>query len=123
MSLAMPGVGGKDRITTFKLDRIEQAELLEENFEVPGGLSLDRLLGLAWGIMWGEETKVRLRFSPKVTRRVKESVWHPSQVIEDMPDGGCIFTVRVGSVLEMTPWIRSWGSDVEVLAPQKLRNK
>lgn len=115
--------GGKDRITTFKLDRIEQAELLEENFEVPDGLSLDSLLGLAWGIMWGEGTEVKLKFSPQVTRRVKESLWHPSQVIEDLPDGGCILTVRVGSVLEMTPWVRSWGSDVEVLAPQKLREQ
>ncbi|WP_407079695.1 WYL domain-containing protein [Candidatus Hakubella thermalkaliphila] len=50
-----------------------------------------------------------MKFSPKVTRRVKKSTWHPSQVIEDLPDGGCIFTVRVSSTLEMTPWIRGWG--------------
>lgn len=114
---------GKEGIITFKLDRIEQAELLEENFEIPDGLSLDRLLGSAWGIIWGEEAEVELRFSPQVTRRVKESVWHPSQVIEDLGDGGCILTVHVGSLLEMTPWIRSWGPDVEVLAPEALREE
>jgi len=74
-------------------------------------------------VIWGEETEVKLKFSPKVARRVKESVWHPSQGIEDLPDGGCLLTVRVGSTLEMTPWIRGWGPQVEVLAPQGLRDE
>jgi proteasome accessory factor B len=115
--------GEREGITTFKLDRIRRAELLEEGFAMPVGLNLEELLGSSWGVMWGEETQVKLKFSPQVTRRAKESMWHPSQVIEDLPDGGCILTVRVGSVLEMTPWIRSWGPDVEVLEPEDLRDK
>ncbi len=114
---------GREGITTFKLDRIKSIELLEDRFEMPEGLNLDGLLGSSWGVMWGEETEVRLRFSPAVTRRVKETVWHQSQVLEDTPDGGCIVTMRVGSTIEMTPWIRGWGPDVEVLAPQELRRE
>jgi len=114
---------GRSGIITFKLDRIKKAELLEGSFEIPTGLKLEDLLGSSWGVMWGEETEVKLRFSPKVTRRVQESVWHPSQVVEDLPDGGCLFTARVGSTLEMTPWIRGWGPDVEVLAPKTLREE
>lgn len=114
---------GRRGITTFKLDRIKEAELLEEGFELPAGLRLEELLGASWGVMWGDEAEVKLKFSPGVMRRVKESVWHPSQVIEDLPDGGCLVTVRVGSTLEMTPWIRGWGPDVEVMAPQALREE
>lgn len=88
--------GDREGITTFKLDRIKEVELLDERFEIPQGLSLEKLLGSSWGVMWGEETEVRLKFSPQVTRRVKESVWHPSQTIEDLPGGGCVLTVRVG---------------------------
>lgn len=113
----------KDGITTFKLDRIKKVELLDETFEIPTGLSLDKLLGSSWGVIWGDETEVKLKFSSEVARRIKESVWHPSQVIEDLPDGGCIMTVRVGSTLEMTPWIRGWGPDVEVLEPISLRRE
>jgi len=112
---------GRQGIITFKLDRIRNAELLEESFEIPEGLSLEKLLGSSWGVMGGEETEVKLRFSPQVTRRVKESVWHPSQVIEDLPNGGCLWTATVGNTLEMTPWIRGWGPDAEVLKPQELR--
>lgn len=114
---------GKEGIITFKLDRIKDLELLEESFETPEGLSLEKLLGAAWGVIWGEEVEVKLKFSPTVTRRVKESTWHPSQVIQDLPDGGCIMTLRVGSTLEMTPWIRGWGPDVEVLGPDELRQE
>jgi proteasome accessory factor B len=115
--------GEREGIITFKFDRMSEVRLLEETFEIPDGLKLDELLGSSWGVMWGEETEVKLRFTPQVTRRVKESIWHTSQTIEDLTDGGCIMTVRVGSVLEMTPWIRGWGVDVEVLQPKELRNE
>jgi proteasome accessory factor B len=58
-----------------------------------------------------------------VTHRVKESIWHPSQVIDDLPGGGCILSMKVGSTLEITPWIRGWGPDVEVLEPDELREQ
>ncbi|MDM7911877.1 MAG: WYL domain-containing protein [Methanotrichaceae archaeon] len=112
----------REGLTTFKLDRIREAELLGHSFTVPDGLDLEGLLSTGWGVWWGEETEVKLKFSPNVARRVKESIWHPTQVVEDLQDGSCILTVRVGNTLEMTPWIRSWGPDVEVLAPQALRD-
>ncbi|MBE0481368.1 MAG: WYL domain-containing protein, partial [Dehalococcoidia bacterium] len=115
--------GEREGIITFKLDRIREAQLLEETFEIPEDMSLHDLLGSSWGIIWGDDVEVKLRFSPGVTRRVKESVWHPSQAIEDLPDGGCLLTVTAGSTLEMSPWIRGWGPDVEVLAPEALRKE
>jgi len=109
---------------TFKMERIHRAELTEETFEPPAGFDGPQLLATAWSVMFGHQpVEVRLRFSPQVTRRVKESVWHPTQRIEDCADGGCIFSVRVSMPLEMKPWIRGWGPDVEVLAPEALRQE
>ena len=75
----------------------------------------------AQGGVFVGEVEVVLQFSPDVTSRVKESVWHPSQEIDDLRDGGCLFTVRISEPKEMEPWIRSWGAEVEVLAPPALR--
>lgn len=108
---------------TFKVERIVSAEALPRHFEIPPDLDLDQLLQSAWGIIWGEGTLVRLRFTPGVTWRVKESRWHPSQQIEDLPDGGCILTMTVASLMEVGRWVRSWGHEVEVLAPASLRNE
>jgi len=113
----------KEGIITFKLDRIKKVEMLDKEFEIPPDFDIFKLLAGSWGIMWGEETIVKLKFSPSVTRRVKESGWHTSQKIEDLPDGGCLLTVQVGNTLEMTPWIRGWGPDVEVLEPKELREQ
>jgi predicted DNA-binding transcriptional regulator YafY len=113
-----------DDVRTFKVERIRKAELLKQTFEIPEDFDATELLAGSWGIMYGEEeVEVKLRFSAGVTRRVKESVWHQSQQIEDLPDGGCMFTVRVANPLEITPWIRGWGADCEVLEPRALREE
>jgi proteasome accessory factor B len=109
-------------VRTFKLERLERAQMLDETYEIPVGFDPDDYLETSWGIMHGEDTvEVVLQFSPQVTARVKESVWHPSQEIDDLVDGGCLLTVRVSEPKEMQPWIRSWGPEVEVLAPPALR--
>jgi predicted DNA-binding transcriptional regulator YafY len=113
-----------DGMRTFKVERIQKAELLQETFEIPEDFDAPELLAASWGIIYGEEEiTVKLRFSPEVTRRVKESTWHPSQEIEDQPDGGCLFTVAVANPIEITPWIRSWGAECEVLEPANLREE
>ncbi|MBL7183010.1 MAG: WYL domain-containing protein [Anaerolineae bacterium] len=113
-----------ENVRTFKLERIRNAQLTEETFEIPEDFDGAELLSSAWGVMFGDEVvEVVLRFSPGVTRRVKESVWHPSQKRDDCDDGGCILRVWVARPLEMKPWIRGWGPDCEVLSPEWLRRE
>ncbi|HMO58785.1 MAG TPA: WYL domain-containing transcriptional regulator [Roseiflexaceae bacterium] len=113
----------RGELRTFKVERIRAARLTNERFAIPMAFDPQHLLASAWGVVWRDEETIEivLRFSEQVVRRVKESVWHHSQRIEDLPDGACLFTVRVGSTLEIKPWIRQWGADVEVLAPDTLR--
>ncbi len=108
---------------TFKVERIVAAEMLPRSFELPADLSLDALLASAWGIIWGEGHVVKLRFSPRAAWRVRESRWHPTQVLEDEDGGGCIMTLSVASLMEVGRWVRSWGDEVEVLAPAELRDE
>lgn len=53
---------GWSGIITFKLDRIKEVKLPEEGFDIPLGLSLEKLLGSSWGVIWGGETEVRLMY-------------------------------------------------------------
>ena len=110
------------KLRTYKLERIEHAELTSETFEVPADFDGPILLSKAWGVMYGDETliEVRLRFSHWVTKRVHETLWHPSQRIVDTPQG-CEWTASIGDIVEIENWIRGWGADCEVLAPQNLR--
>ncbi|GIV84810.1 MAG: DNA-binding transcriptional regulator [Candidatus Roseilinea sp.] len=111
-------------IVPFKIERIEDAVITGETFTLPDAFDDQALLRYAWGI-WigdGEPVTVRLRFAPgKATRRVQETRWHPSQQITLLEDGGCEWRADVAEPLEMLPWIRGWGADVEVLEPKALR--
>lgn len=113
-------------VHTFKLERIRDARLTDETFEIPADFDGAARLQNAWGVMYGppgEETQVVLRFSSDITRRVKESIWHPSQKLEDCDDGGCVLHVWVAHPMEMKPFIRGWGPDCEVLEPEWLRGE
>ena len=111
---------------TFKTARIERATLTTERFEWPEEFDEQRLLRHAWGIWYSdrEPETVVLRFAPgRAAKRLKESVWHPLQKIEDTAGGGCLWSCPVDEWQEMLPWVRGWGADVEVVGPEGLRRE
>lgn len=112
-----------DTVITLKLNRIERATVTTEPFTMPADFDSHAMLQHAWGI-WnagGKPQTVRLSFTPRVAARVKETVWHPSQSIRELPDGGCEWEAQIAEWREMEPWVRGWGADVEVHSPPALR--
>lgn len=112
---------------TFAIERIVRATPTLDRYDIPSAFDpLMRLAG-AWGVNWGNgqlPTEVALRFAPgRAATRVRESNWHESQQIDELLDGGCVLRITVGSTQEMKPWIRQWGPDCEVLAPEALRQE
>lgn len=111
----------RSALRTFKLERIEQAMILEEPYVIPETFDPYAHLASAWGVMNETEVEVRLRFTGEAARRVRESVWHHSQQIIDRTGDECEMILHIGGVREIRSWILSWGGDVEVLAPAALR--
>jgi len=115
---------GLGEMRTFKLVRITRVEPMSDTYQIPASFDINEYLAGAWGIFHsGEPVEVRLRFYPPASARVKESIWHPSQRLNDGPKGALDMTVTVTGTVEITPWILGWGEAVEVLAPLDLRDK
>jgi proteasome accessory factor B len=111
-------------LRTFKLGRLESARMLAETYTIPEDFDPEAQRAASWGIMSGEQIQeVALRFTPAARPYVLERQWHPSQQVEESDDGGCLLRIWVSEPLEMQPWIRSWGAQVEVLAPNELRER
>ncbi|MCS6843457.1 MAG: WYL domain-containing protein [Caldilineales bacterium] len=110
-------------IRTFKIERLRSAQILHDRYEIPPSFDPKALLRDAWGIWYteAEPVEVVLRFHPRVAMRVRESRWHRAQQVETQSDGYLIWRARVAEPQEMMPWIRGWGADCEVLAPEELR--
>ena len=111
-------------IIQLKLIRIQQAEDTGETFQRPSDFCLQDFYMGSWEV-WagGEETSVRVRFSPCVAPMIRENSYHPSQQTEDTPDGGIILSVSVAGAEEIGSWILSYGAEAEALEPEGLRDR
>jgi CRISPR-associated endonuclease/helicase Cas3 len=116
---------GEKHLRTLRIDRILQATLTTDTYTIPHDEKIARMLENAWGIWYSdaEPVDVVLRFSAQVAHRVRETVWHASQDLTDLPGGKLIWRAHIAEPREMVPWIRGWGADVEVLAPAELRQR
>ena len=111
-------------VIMFKVDRIQKATLLDENYEIADGFNLDQYMGDAWGVMRPEGQApelVELHFAPDAGRWVAEEYWHKSQQVEEQPDGSVIFRLNIAITPDFTSWILYYGSKVEVIEPDHLR--
>jgi predicted DNA-binding transcriptional regulator YafY len=111
-------------LRTYKLERVRHAELTHETFQIPDDFDGPALLRKAWGVMYGdgEAAHVKLRFTQFVSKRVRETRWHPSETVTELP-GGLLWEADIGDITEIRPWIRGWGADCEVLEPASLREE
>lgn len=114
----------RKQVLQFKIDRIQQAELLDETYTIPADFDLDEYLGDGWGLIrGGEPVEIELMFSAEAGRWVSEERWHPSQQAARLPDGRVRFTLQVAVTPEFVNWILYYGSRVEVIRPAELRER
>jgi proteasome accessory factor B len=116
------------QLRVFKVERIQKAEAIDHRFHPRDEFRGVGMLETSWGVVWSEHeqppVRVLLRFSPAVARRVQESNWHPSQELTiDKSDGSALVRFVVPGLMELVPWLRGWGPEVEVLEPAELRDQ
>lgn len=104
---------------TFATERIEQLTVTEDTFRKTRELPAD-LFGASLGVFWGEPERIELVFAPGAAMFVRGRVWHASQRIEDLTDGGVRMTLDVSNDSALKSWILGFGADVRVVQPERL---
>ncbi len=110
-------------IRMFKADRIESLARTGEQFDLPESFDLAGYLGQTWGLLRGEAgepEEVVLEFSPDAGRWVRDEEWHPSQRVEDLPDGRVRLHFYVGITPELRRWVLGFGRQARVIRPDSL---
>jgi predicted DNA-binding transcriptional regulator YafY len=108
----------------FYLARIEILDVRSETFTVRPRKEWSPCLDAAFGIFQGPAlVPVTLRFTPFRARWVREQLWHPAQETHTTPDGGLELSFPVADFREVKMMILQFGADVEVLAPEALREE
>jgi len=111
-------------VRTFKVDRIIKVTQTGQQFQPVEVDELWDKVGRSWVVVFGDDQyDVVIDFSPSVAERIKETIWHPSQRLTKLDDGGVRLELRLPSLLEFVPWVRSWGHAAKVVAPDELRKE
>ena len=109
-------------LRSFALERISQPRVLDDAArDVPAG-ELSEHFDRSYGIFSGapEHTAV-LRFTPEMSRWVADEQWHPDQVGVLDDDGAWRLELPFSDARELVMDILRYGPEVEVLAPDSLR--
>jgi len=111
-----------DGLRSFALERIREQELLDESAREVPAAELAAHFDRSYGIFSGPPEHVaKLRFSPEMARWVSEETWHPDQQGAFEADGSWLLEVPFSGARELIMDIMRYGAEVEVLAPDFLR--
>ena len=116
----------REGIRMFVPGRIRSARETGDMFEPPEGFDADAYLGTAFHVFRGEDGEaheVVLRFTGDAARYIPERIWHPSQRLTHLEDGGVELRLTVSHLKEIERFALSWAPDCEVLEPPELRRQ
>ena len=102
----------------YSLSNIERAEVTEWPFTRRDDFSLEEYAEHSFGVFQEEPFDVVWKFTPAVAADAREFLFHPSQSMEDMPDGSLLVRFRAGGAQEMSWHLYTWGDAVEVMEPK-----
>jgi predicted DNA-binding transcriptional regulator YafY len=111
----------KTEFRTFRIDRIAALSLLDEHFDRRANVDADTYFLGSWQLYAGESVEVVVRLKGTAARVVLTTSHHPGEQIEKVSDREVIYRVVTRGIEEIQRWVLAFGSDAEVMAPEKLR--
>lgn len=113
----------RNALRSFAVERISAAKALPQRCHDIPDAQLDAHYASSYGIFAGEpEHTAVLRFTAERARWVADEHWHPQQQGRYLEDGRYELSIPYSDPRELVMDILKYGPDVEVLAPESLRN-
>ncbi len=111
-----------DGLRSFAMERIRAMILLDEEAKDLPAETIGEHFDQAFGIFSGPARfQATLRFTAEAARWAADEVWHPDQAGSWLADGRWQLALPYGHERELLMTILSYGEDVEVVAPESLR--
>ena len=113
--------GSEERPRNWRLDRIADIEVLDRPASPPAGFSLQAYADQSFGIYQDQPEDVVLRIAPAAAQSALRWRFHTDQTVEPQPDGSVRVSFRASGLRELAWHLVTWGEDVQVVAPARLR--
>jgi predicted DNA-binding transcriptional regulator YafY len=109
-------------IKTFHAGRVRHLHLFKRTFVRQLDFNAGKFIANGFRAESGPGAhEVAVRFDSVQSPYIRERCWHPTQELQDEPDGGVLLRLRASGLGEITRWILSYGPRAEVLSPSELR--
>jgi len=112
----------RQEIRDFALDRIQQCSLTNNRFTIPENFCAEEYLHQAFRMIKGDTVKIKAHFDAYQAKWIRERIWHPTQAIEELPNGELLLTLEADAH-EIKQWILSYGIHAEIIEPDSLRKE
>ncbi len=114
----------RKELRSFALDRLQPIETLAIPADDISEEKLDAHYGESYGIFAGQPTHTaHLRFTPQASRWVADEQWHPQQRGNVLANGSYELRIPYSDPRELIMGILKYGSDIEVVSPEELREQ
>ena len=122
--LARPDDDPSGPVRLYVVENIRTATVTKDSFERDPAFNLQAFVNRAFGVFQNEEEfgEVVWRFTPQAASHARGFEFHPGQTLENQQDGSLLVRFSAAGHLEMAWHLYVWGDQVEVVAPQKLRD-
>lgn len=111
----------RQAIRWFRVDRIQELQLLEEKFiRDPNFNAKEHLDKIFQHEVGGSPVPVAIWFDAPTAPYVRERRWHLTQEIQEHPDGSLTLRLVVGGLNDLKRWVLGYGKGAVVKEPPEL---
>ena len=114
----------RGEVRRLKLNRFTAIAPTDRPYAIPDDFSLQAYRGKAWRMIRGDRTfHVTIHFNATVAETVADTNWHPTQQVDDHPDGSITFRCEVDGLDEIVWWVLGYGPHAKVQEPDELADQ
>lgn len=109
---------------TFVLPRMRLVKVTDKAFDPPNNFQLEKHLKGAFTVFSSKgDYTIRIWFDAFAAQLIRERHWHPTQKIKELDAGELELSLTLSSLIEIEPWVLSWGHHAKVLGPADFKRK
>ena len=105
----------------YKIDKIEQLEILEEYFEKDEKFSLSDYCKNSFGVYQEEPIDITLEFDKAVADDVLNYHFHPTQKMKKLDNGNMQVKFKSGGTYAICQELFKWGTNVKIKRPSSFK--
>lgn len=111
----------RQEVRWFRVDRIRSLEVLDETFQIDPTFDAQDHFELAFQHeVGGVPVAISIWFDPVTAPYIRERRWHPTQQIEEHPDGSLTLNFVARGLNEVKRWVLFYGKGAIALSPPEL---